>query len=706
MSKNRTGITSQVRASIKTESYNKSDNTIDVVFVTESPVVMEEDGQRFVEILSCDPSHIRLERLQAGAPFLKVHNPDELENQIGVVIDVWFESNEGWAKIRLSKRPDCAGIVGDIIDGILKNISVGYDVLEYESLGTNDKGYPILKAIDWEPAEISATPIPADYMATTRSKYIKQIIQNSKKRTMKKTREQKIRSLAKRYGVDETVAEQMIADGVTVEDALEKILEISSEAPEGEGEGDEAGEGEGTEGTRSEGDDAGDDAGDGDDEGDGDGERSAEQSGSGQRANPVAQKAKPLTVAQERQRASTIFKAVRTAGLNNSLALELIEKGTTQARAMEIIVNKMAAKQTPTNARVNGRDESVTERNAMEQAILHRSAPGTHKITLEKANEYRSYAILDFAKDILERKGINVRGISKAELTTRALSTSDFPALLGGVTNKILRKAYDTTQQTWKPLATQYTASDFKTLYGVQFGGTLELEKVLEGGEYKQDSMKEGSEPLAVETFGKIVTITRQAIINDDLNGFARTAQMFGNAAANTESKIMWGQILNNPKLSDGKALFHADHKNLAASGAALSETSLTAAAVAMMRQTGLDSKEPLNLYPKFLIVSPEQLQTAKKLLAITDPTKTDDVNTFAGAFQIIWDQRLPAGSWYMAADPSAIDGLVYAYLSGHEGLYTEQREGFEIDGIQIKARLDFGGGVWDYRGLYKNAGA
>ena len=52
------------------------------------------------------------------------------------------------------------------------------------------------------------------------------------------------------------------------------------------------------------------------------------------------------------------------------------------------------------------------------------------------------------------------------------------------------------------------------------------------------------------------------------------------------------------------------------------------------------------------------------------------------------------------------IDGLEYAYLQGEEGPQIETKAGFEVDGMQFKVRLDFGGAFLDHRSWYMNPGA
>jgi hypothetical protein len=100
---------------------------------------------------------------------------------------------------------------------------------------------------------------------------------------------------------------------------------------------------------------------------------------------------------------------------------------------------------------------------------------------------------------------------------------------------------------------------------------------------------------------------------------------------------------------------------------------------------------------------------TAEKYLASIYPAQAANVNPFAGKLTLIVDPRLDAKSatrWYVAADPVLFPSIEYAYLAGNEGVQPETRAGFEVDGVQIRARLDFGAGALDFRGVYADPGA
>ena len=111
-------------------------------------------------------------------------------------------------------------------------------------------------------------------------------------------------------------------------------------------------------------------------------------------------------------------------------------------------------------------------------------------------------------------------------------------------------------------------------------------------------------------------------------------------------------------------------------------------------------------MVPRYLIVSPENEMMAKKLVTATTPVKFEDVNVFAGAFDVIVEPRLTdPKAWYLMADPYAVDSLYYAYLEGNEGLRVDSTEEFKSDSMDYAVRGDFGAAAIDYRGIVKAAG-
>ena len=109
-----------------------------------------------------------------------------------------------------------------------------------------------------------------------------------------------------------------------------------------------------------------------------------------------------------------------------------------------------------------------------------------------------------------------------------------------------------------------------------------------------------------------------------------------------------------------------------------------------------------------------EPVETA--LVGVFDITKVGSQAWTVGA-KVYWDDtnkrtttvatdNTLIGAAVEAVASGAGDTIEYAYLEGQQGAYIETRNGFDVDGVEIKCRLDFGAKAIDWRGLYKNPGA
>jgi hypothetical protein len=158
-------------ASVSPSSIDADKRTVELVWSTGSAVRRMSWAGEYIEELSMDPKHIRMGRLNGGAPLLNTHSSWDLNDVIGVVEKAWTDGNEGRAVVRFSSRPETSGIWQDVQDGIIRNVSVGYQVHKFEvtEADTNAKKPKIMRAIDWEPVEISMVPVGADAKAGVRA---------------------------------------------------------------------------------------------------------------------------------------------------------------------------------------------------------------------------------------------------------------------------------------------------------------------------------------------------------------------------------------------------------------------------------------------------------------------------------------------------------------------------------------------------------
>jgi hypothetical protein len=418
----------------------------------------------------------------------------------------------------------------------------------------------------------------------------------------------------------------------------------------------------------------------------------------------------------ERTRIREIEKVGRTLGLEARLVAQHVEAGTSLEEFRKLALDELAKRSDTTPIRsaaaVVTRDETETRRAGIMAALLHRYDPAVFPLKDELGRDWAGQTLLDLAKECLETSGTRTKRLPRHEIAKLALSTSDFPSILADVANKTLRQAYEAYPRTFLPFSRRRSAVDFKNINAVQLGEAPSLMKVNEKGEFTHGSIAESKETYKLATYGRIVSITRQTIINDDLSAFTRIPAGFGVAAATLESDTVWGIITSNPAMGDGVTLFHANHANLnTGAGSALALAGLGAGMAAMAKQKGLDGVTVLNVQPRYLVVPVALQLTAFQMIAPNlAPAKSADlVPDYIRALTPIAEPRLDAAStaaWYLFASPDQIDTVEYAYLEGQDGVYIETRQGFDVDGVEIKARLDFGAKAIDWRGLQKNAGA
>lgn len=325
-------------------------------------------------------------------------------------------------------------------------------------------------------------------------------------------------------------------------------------------------------------------------------------------------------------------------------------------------------------------------------------------------NEFRGHTLLDVAKASLQLSNVSMAGMDKMRIVGAAFThtSSDFPYLLENSLGKELQRAYGTFEQNWRDIAYVDSVPDFKANSRIRLGSFNSLDTVIEGGEYTSGTIGEEKETIQAATKGKLISLTRQMIINDDLSGFMRIATMLGAAAGRTVNADVFGILTTNAALFDGTALFHADHSNLAASGAAPTLALISSAKTAMRKQMDPDSNDYLGIRPTIVVCGVELEDTLKALIASeSDFTVANNkkINVHKDSLTVVSSPYLNATEWYLMAAPAEIPTLEIAFLDGNQTPYLESENGFTIDGTQWKVRMDYGTTGNDFRGGYKNPG-
>ncbi|WP_295205772.1 prohead protease/major capsid protein fusion protein [uncultured Brevundimonas sp.] len=665
------------RLAVTPRSYDAENHTVELVAATGYPVRRYdwEAGTYYFEQLAITADGINGERVDSGvAPLLDAHSSWAISDQLGQILSWRVEGGELITVVKFGLSEKAVSVEADVAAGILRGVSVGYRRDEMLKEVRQDDKLPTYTVTRWTLLEVSLVPIPADPASGVRSEdgfHPCSITEN-------------------RMGADDDAPPANPEEDQTMRfrNRLMGGAAAATFAPDtgAGGGGDQQTE-----------------------------ERTAPETETEQRSDPTPPNAN--AVRMNAAQAIDFAEQARGFGVDVAQARTWADTMTPDAARSALLdaasgVQRRDAPRTPEQSTVRTqiqRDERETHRSAIENAIQHRFNPSVE--LTEAGRDYRGMTLLEMARANIERNGGKTRGLGKRELADMALSrqhsTSDFPNVLSNVTRATLRGGYTEAPSTFKRWQRRATVSDFRQVSRLQMGSAPSFLLVPEGGEFKMGTIGDGKEVYALATYGRKFAITRQTLINDDVDAFTRIPGLFGAAAARFESDAAYAPLIANPNMADGVPLFHASHGNLG-SGAAIGEASVNAAEIAMGSQTGIGG-EILNLEPKFMITARKDSLPARKLLTGIQASNTNDVNVYANRFELIVESRLNrlagATPWFMAADSNVVDTIEYAYLDGDDGVFLDERVGFDVDGIEYKARLDFGVKAIDFRGLYQNPG-
>ena len=657
------------------ESADDENRTVDVCWFTGIDVPRMDWWTGDIYTLRLPPEGADLSLLNADAPVLDHHQSYDgaCGSQKGKVVRAWMAQDGRYlATLRFSRRPDCDGLWMDIRDGIATKFSMGVELLETMEQRDAAGKLTMKTATKWRPFEISTEPIPADFGTT---------------------------SLSAEVPAAPAAAESAASAGRPAE-PTRATAQLSKEVPVMDPEintgGDARTEQLNAEALRAEG---------------------AQLEAT--RRNGIEALAAPFL---KEKSITADFVATLTGN-----------PGVTVDKARGSILETLArrAEENPINgnhqAGLVTRDARDSKREQMEASLFVRANPAAPKEIQDKGRDFAGFTLVDLSRECLVDAGVKTRGMSRdeiarvalygrngaAEYFAGAMTTSDLPNILANVANKTLRQAYEAAPRTFTAFCRMVTASDFKPVNRVMLSDIAALQKTNEKGEFQRVYVSDSKETYSLTTWGGIVPITRKVVVNDDLQALTRIPAGLGVAAANLESDTVWAVITSNAVMADGTALFHANHSNLNGT-AALALDKLGAARAAMRKQTA-PKGTILNLTPRFLIVPAALEQAALQLVypvGLAATAATGVVPQWVQSLVPVVEPRLDAvltvgaTNWFMSADPATIDTIEYCYLEGQQGVYIETRQGFEVDGVEIKARLDFAAAAIDYRGMCKNTAA
>lgn len=454
--------------------------------------------------------------------------------------------------------------------------------------------------------------------------------------------------------------------------------------------------------------------------------------------------ARDRAIAEERARGIAIREAVTRAqkmnpGVQGLNADAMIQRGITiEAARSEVFAQLAAASDAVrTDGQIAiGDDAQDKWLRGATNWLLVRSGMANVVAQAEKSDvstlapgEFRGMSLLDLARQTLERHGRSFRGLDKMRLVSEALTmrdggliaqgTSDFATLLENVMNKVLQAQYAITPDTWRRFCAEGSVPDFRAAPRYRMGNFSVLDALTDLGEFKNKGINDAEKAsITAATKGNIVTISRQVIVNDDLNFFTQVPARLGRAAALSVETDVYALLAQNaglgPTIFDGLTLFHATHGNIT-TGAALSAAAIDADRVAMASQKEIGGNDYADLRPAVLVIGVGLGGQARVInQSQYDPDNIANKaqnrpNVVVGLFRDVVDSpRVTAISTtrrYLFADPMVAPVLEVAFVDGQTAPVLETRDGWRMDGAEMKVRFDYGTAATDYRGSVTNAG-
>ncbi len=420
----------------------------------------------------------------------------------------------------------------------------------------------------------------------------------------------------------------------------------------------------------------------------------------------------------------TVFAGFREVSGVQALEAEcLADAAITEDVARGKLLAKLAASGQPLAGGFSITDvvpEEDNQRRAQVNALLARAGvlTGADAESARNGNPYAHTTLLALAERSLIQAGVNTRGMDREQIARGVLAvqtTSDFPVLLENVLHRVLVGAYNLQQFTWTRFCATGTLSDYRPHSRFHLSSFSDLKPVNEAGEYENGVLGDGEvETIKGARKGRILQITPEVLVNDDLGEFVRITTALGQAAGRTIEKDVYDVLKQNgglgPVMKDGHTLFHAEHGNIAA-GAAVSVDSFDAMRQMMALQMDPGGNDYLDIsLSRFLgtVAMHGRATLVNNSEYNPDVTGKFQVNNTSRATfsDIISSPRLGTGKgWYGFADPNVEPVIEVAFLNGVQTPVLEQETNFRTDGLSWKVVHKYGVGAVGWRGAAFNPG-
>ena len=390
---------------------------------------------------------------------------------------------------------------------------------------------------------------------------------------------------------------------------------------------------------------------------------------------------------------------------HNDLLVECLgDLSITAEQAKDKLLAKLGAGTTPSATATPYAGNGNIVGDSIKQSLLARAGIDKDKADA-KDNAYNAMTLRELARASLVDRGVSVSGHNAMSMVGLAFthSNSDFGQILIDVAHKSLLKGWETAAENFDQFTSRGTLTDFRAAKRVGLGDFGHLPQVGEGEEYTYGTIGDEGASVALATYGQLFSITRQAILNDDMHLLTKIPEKMGQAARATIAKLVFALLTGNAKAQDGKALFDASHKNTITN--AVLDLANVDKGIQLMNGFVNARGEPLAIEPEFMLLPTSMYTRGLQLIKSASVEGADAnsgiINPLRDIVTPVKSARLQAAdekSWYLINK----EAIEVSYLDGIDTPYMEQQQGFTVDGVSTKVRIDAGVNVIDYRGIVK----
>lgn len=599
------------------------------------------------EILRCNARAVDVKMLR-GAPILDTHNRSSIDAALGVVEEAWFEGKTVVIRGRLSASAKGKTAADRIREGTISKVSISYRVLKASEVRNADGSIDVIVE-EWDPKEVSLVTVPADPYA-------------------------RIRSATKENGMPRRNIRRQSRSAMEVE--TPQVIEDNEIDDEGEDLDDVR--------TRS--------------------------------ASWLPRISRQVERQIERVRSQAI-----DAGLAEADVDELLEDVTDVNAARRAVFDALATRSSRIRTDSTHRSGFTSEgfRTPDEVIVAELAARmGGNAPSGERPLAGRH--MIDIGRSYFESRGVSMRSHDSSRIADMMIgresvrsygshTTSDFPALMIAGGQRALVDRFSAYATPLKSISRQRNVRDFRKSTMIRPGEAPALEKLAESGEIKFGSTGSMEMDFQIESYARAFTLSRKAVVNDDLGAFTDFTIAFAQSAVDREAieffKILSANDFAGATLKDGGTFFHSARGNLAPSGSTINIASISAARQAMRTHKNVNGTGLAGVTPAVLVVGPALETVAEQYVGIINAADADNVNPFSGKLRVLVENQYAGNGWWLFADPVTRPAFTHGYLEGRDGPQVRTDELILQPGVIFVCELDFGCAPLDWRAGYFNPG-